>query len=482
MKDLREWIDEVDKMGELLRLENADWNLEIGCIEEVVSQKPGKRPAILFDQVKDYPKGYRIITNLLGSLPRLCLTAGFPVDYKPVDFINAWRKTSKELQPVPPKYVKTGPVMENVHKGDEVDLFKFPVPMVHQLDGGRYIATGTMSITKDPEEDWINLGTYRGQLLDKRSIGWYISPGKHGNLQRARYFDQGRPCPAVITLGQEATLYLASTMELPWGVSEYDFAGGLLGSPVEVIEGEFTGLPIPATAEIALEGECAPGDILPEGPYGEWPGYHASGGLPCPVFRVKAVYHRNDPILHVYVGHRPPAEHLYRSYIRSALLWDELEAAGVPEIKGVWCHEAGSTRLINVISIKQRYAGHARQAGLIAAQCHAAAYMNRFTIVVDEDVDSFDTDNVLWAIATRCDPATDLVILDRCWSSNLDPLVTPGEPTFNSRVIVDACRPWEKLDTFPKVTERTPEYKAEIIEKWGDKIFGVDASSVTAKK
>jgi len=472
MDDLREWIKKVDEMGELLCLEGADWNLEIGCIEEVVSQKSGKRPALLFDNIKDYPKGYRIITNLLGSLPRLCLTAGYPTDSKPVEFINAWRKMSKTLEMIPPVYVENGPVMENVYKGSDVDLFRFPVPMVHHLDGGRYIATGSMSITKDPDEGWVNLGTYRGQLLDKNSIGWYISPGKHGALQRTKYFEKGQPCPAVITLGQDPTLYLASTMEIPWGVSEYDFAGGMRQKPVEVIKGEITGLPIPATAEIALEGECTPGDILPEGPYGEWPGYHASGGLPCPVFRVKAVYHRNDPILNLYVGHRPPAEHLYRSYIRSALLWDEMEAAGVPEIKGVWCHEAGSTRLINIIAIKQRYAGHARQAGLIASQIHSAAYMNRFTIVVDEDVDIFDTDAVLWAMATRCDPAIDLVILERCWSSRLDPLVTPTDPTFNSRAVIDACRPWEKLSTFPKVTERTPQYKEEIIQKWGDKIFG----------
>ena len=91
-----------------------------------------------------------------------------------------------------------------------------------------------------------------------------------------------------------------------------------------------------------------------------------------------------------------------------------------------------------------------------------------------EDVNPFETDNVLWAMSTRCDPVKDLVVLDRCWSSNLDPLVIPGNPTFNSRVIIDACRPWEDLDTFPKVTERTPEYKEEIIKKWGDQIFGMD--------
>ena len=145
------------------------------------------------------------------------------------------------------------------------------------------------------------------------------------------------------------------------------------------------------------------------------------------------------------------------SSARSAILWDEIEAAGVPEIKGVWCHEAGCTRLINIVAIKQRYAGHARQAGIIASQCHSSAYMNRFTIIVDEDVDPFQTDAVLWAMATRCDPARDIVVTDRCWSSKIDPLVDLGKTSFNSRAIIDACRPWEKLDTFPQVTERTPD-------------------------
>src|SRR5450759_2830341 len=145
MYDLRDWIKKVDEMGELVCLENADWNLEIGCIEEVVCQKAGKRPALLFDKIKDYPAGYRIITNVLGSLPRLCLAAGFPTDYKPVDFIHRWRKISKELKPLPPKYVSTGPVMENVITGNDIDLLKFPVPLVHHLDGGRYIATGAIS-------------------------------------------------------------------------------------------------------------------------------------------------------------------------------------------------------------------------------------------------------------------------------------------------------------------------------------------------
>ena len=113
MKDLRDWIKQVDEMEELICLDNANWNLEIGCIEEVVSQKSGKRPALLFDKIKDYPAGYRIITNLLGSLPRLCLTVGFPTDYKPVEFINGWRKLSREQKMIPPKYVETGPVMEN---------------------------------------------------------------------------------------------------------------------------------------------------------------------------------------------------------------------------------------------------------------------------------------------------------------------------------------------------------------------------------
>ena len=113
--------------------------------------------------------------------------------------------------------------------------------------------------------------------------------------------------------------------------------------------------------------------------------------------------------------------------MRSALIWQELEAAGVPDVRGVWLTEAGGGRLIIVVSIKQRYPGHARQAGMIAGFCHAGAYLGRYVIVVDDDIDVTNTGDVLWAVATRSNPEVDIEIIRRCWSGPLDPVIPMGQ-------------------------------------------------------
>jgi len=172
-----------------------------------------------------------------------------------------------------------------------------------------------------------------------------------------------------------------------------------------------------------------------------------------PVLRVRRVYFRNNPIMTGAPPSKPPTEAtFYKSFWRSAMIWDEMERAGIPDVAGVWCPPEGNTRLFTVVSIKQRYPGHARQAGVIASQCHAAAYLGRFTVVVDEDIDPTDMKDVIWAMTTRCDPVEDIEILRRCWSSPLDPIIPPNrkgrDSSFNSRAIIDACRPYEWMLQF----------------------------------
>ncbi|MDP2726992.1 MAG: UbiD family decarboxylase, partial [Dehalococcoidia bacterium] len=141
---------------------------------------------------------------------------------------------------------------------------------------------------------------------------------------------------------------------------------------------------------------------------------------------------------------------------------------GVPDVTGVWCHPAGGSRMIIVLSIKQRFAGHARQAATIASQCRAGAYLCRFVIVVDDDIDPSDTYNVLWAMASRTDPQQDIDIMRKCWSSKTDPLIRKESTSyFNSRAIIDACRPFDWIDEFPPVSESSPELCKRITEKFG---------------
>jgi 4-hydroxy-3-polyprenylbenzoate decarboxylase len=303
---------------------------------------------------------------------------------------------------------------------------------------------------------------------DRNTLGFFISPGKQGRIMREKYFARGQSCKLAVSFGHDPLLYLAGGMEVPYGVSEYEWVGGLQGHPVQVIKGEYTGLPIPARSEIVVECEAVPGENHDEGPFGEWTGYYASNMRPEPTMKVKRLYHRNNPILLGAPPTRPPCEFNYmRCFMRSALIWQELEKAGVPDVTGVWCHEAGGSRLLNIVSIKQRYPGHARQAGMVAAYCHAGAYLGRYTIVVDDDIDVTNTNDVLWAISTRSNPEIDIEIIRRSWSGSLDPIIPMAQRGLSSRAIIDACRPYEWLKDFPPVAESSPEVRRAAQEKWG---------------
>ncbi|MDR7481134.1 MAG: UbiD family decarboxylase [Armatimonadota bacterium] len=468
--DLRGWLRDVEALGELTTVRGAHWDLEIGTITELVMNRHG--PALLFDNIPGYPSGHRVVTNALGGPRRLALTLGLPVDRDVRDLLRLWQQKQRTLRPVPPRVVADGPVMAHVYRDDAVDLLTFPTPRWHELDGGRYIGTGSVDITRDPDQGWVNLGCYRVMLHDRHRVGFYISPGKHGRIHRDKWFARREPMPVAMSFGHAPLIFLAGGIEIPWGLSEYEWCGAVQGAPVEVIEGPVTGLPIPAHAEIAIEGFVDPDERAPEGPFGEWTGYYASEMRAEPVVRVVALYHRDDPIILGSPPTKPPSELAYfRAFLRAAAIEEQLAAAGVPDVQAVWCHEVGGSRLLNVVAIRQRFPGHARQAALVATQCHAAAYLGRFTVVVDEDVDVMNLEDVLWAVCTRCDPAQDIEILRRCWSGPLDPIIPPERKGFNSRAIIDATRPFEWRDRFPPVAQASPTHRAEALRRWGHILF-----------
>jgi len=169
-------------------------------------------------------------------------------------------------------------------------------------------------------------------------------------------------------------------------------------------------------------------------------------------------------------GIPPDDDWFYRGSYRSGAVWNQLEAAGVPEVKGVWSHAAGGSRIWLTVAIKQQYAGHSKQAGLIASQCHAGAYVNRFVVVVDDDIDPADMDKVIWAMCTRCDPRDGMEILRGCWSSALDPMAYGEKDPRNARVVIDACKPFGRRDTFPIVVRSSQEVEDLVRAKFGDKL------------
>ena len=467
-KDVRDWLKRVDTVGEIKRIDGVDWNLEIGAVAEMIYHAtPENPPALLFDNIPGYDKGFRVLSGMTNSPKRLAITLGLPMPENPLDVVRAYRDRMKTFKEIPPKYVSKGPIMENIDRDHEVDLFKFPVPFLHELDGGRYIGTGDLVIMKDPDSDWVNLGTYRVMVHNKNTVGLWMSPGKHGRLIREKWFKSGKPCPVQISVGHDPLLFLAAGNEIEYGVGEFAYSGGHRGAPFEVCRGELFGLPMPASGEIVLEGEILPDELLPEGPFGEWTGYYASSVRADPVVRVRRVYYRNNPILTMARPGRPPSDYSFsKCVIKSALIWDQVEKAGLPGVKGVWCHEAGGGRLFNIIAIEQKYEGHSKQAAMLAANVHAGNYLGRFVTVVDDDIDPTNTFDIIWAIASRCDPDEDIDIIRKAWGGALDPRKKVGD-NFNSRAIVDACRPFDWKDEFPPVAESSPELLAKTMKKWG---------------
>jgi 4-hydroxy-3-polyprenylbenzoate decarboxylase len=276
----------------------------------------------------------------------------------------------------------------------------------------------------------------------------------------------------VVTCGQEPITWLGSCWAAPWGVCEYDISGWWRGKPLEVIKGVTTDLPIPATAEIALEGEVVPPEVetRPEGPFGEWSGYYATGKVPRPAFRVKSILHRDNPIIQGNPPSRIPAVwSLGRHIQRAATVWSELDRQ-IPGVKGVWVMEEVTANSVIVISLKQEYPGHAKQAAMIAAGTQAAARYLHYVIVVDEDIDPANTPEVLWAVGTRADPEESIHIIKGQVSAFLDPTISPekrkrGDSTTSVAIIL-ACRPYHWKDQFSVPITLSAETKREIMAKW----------------
>jgi UbiD family decarboxylase len=466
----REWIEKAEASGELKIIEGADWNLEIGALSALNVKRKGC-PALLFDSIKDYPSGHRILTCSTSSRGLLSHTFNVPPCESDLDLVRTFRETLPEweasLGEFPPETVDRGPVLENVRSGEDVDLFEFPVPKWHELDSGRYIGTADAVITKDPDTGAVNLGTYRIMVHDRKTVGLFVTPGKHGRLHFEKYHARGEPCPIAISIGHHPLFFRIAGTKLPDG-AEYNYIGAIRGEPVKVIKEEVTGLPVPHDSEILLAGWCPPDRRREEGPFGEWTGYYASRPEPAPILEVERIYYRKDPIILGAPPSRPPHDSAYyRTIVGSALLHNELLKNGIPDIKGVWLSEAG-LELLMIISLKQRYPGHARQAGLFATQNRLSASLGRHVILVDEDIDPSNINEVLWALCTRCDPKKDIEVLDRLWSSSLDP-ISPRttQAYFSSRAIFDACKPYEWIDEFPNEVKVSPELAHRVIDKWG---------------
>ncbi len=471
--DLRSWLRLVEEANQVKHIDAlVDPDEELAAITFLAGRMP-TAPALLFNNLVGNRSDARVLSNMLGaSKERYAIAVGLDPKLSTSDMIFASRDLMKRrLAPIRiPK--GNAPVNEIVLQPPDIDLTAYPCPKFWPGDGGRYIGTGNITLTRSPETGRINVGVYRQMLHGPTRVGLYCSPGKHGRMDRDAWWARGKPCEVVAAYGVDPVLFMVGAQVFSSDQSELDIAGGIMGRPIEVIEAEYVSLPIPAHAELVVEGLLHAGDTEMEGPLGEFTGYYGNVRAPQPVMEVKAVHSRKSPILTAALMATYPSCEIgaYYAIMRSARILDDLHRIGVPGIVSAYSHPAAASGWgLVTVSLKQQYAGHAAQVLALTAQCPAASYYTKWIIAVDEDVDPTDFDQVMWALSTRCNPNDDLDILRNTWSTGLDPSQFPPEARpYGSKVLINACKPHRYIKEFPPATLLRRKIYDRVSGRWAE--------------
>ncbi len=475
--DLRSYIRALEAAGELHHVKAAvDWKYELCHISKVNEEQKG--PALMYENIKDYDTP--VFTSAFTTPRRLAIALEQDDSLSMSNLSKKWMQlTTKEL--IKPEITDRVPVLENVMEGDDIDITAFPVPWFYPEDGGRFFVTAGFLVTQDPDSGWINLGTYRAQVLGKDILGSQIIKGKHGDFHMKKYKERGELMPAAAVVGCDPVLFLASSTLVSAEVDEYDIAGALRQRPVPVFKSEVTGLILPANAEIIAEGFIDPNELMEEGPFGEYTGYYSGNkgkDYPKPVLRIKRIIYRNKPILWSTTVGKPINDiHMIQSLNRTATLWHDLETMKVPGIESVYIPPEACGRFWAVVSVRQKYPGHSNHVGHAVIASTTGHYGIKGVITVDHDIAADDWDRIWWALATRFDPKRSAQIIDRGRSTPLDPGLPIDAREITSRILMDACTPFEWKDK-PNEIFMDREVLTRVSNRWNE--YGFEGPSPVA--
>ena len=427
--DLRGWIDHLRKEGELQEINaEVNWDCELGTVARKAFGT-GNGPALLFNNITDYQNGRctRLFTGGLSNYSRVAMMFGLKKDASISEMVQAARKAYSGR--IPPRVVKDGPVRENILKGDDINLFDFPVPKWHRLDGGRFINTMQGTVTSDPDTGRLNVGIYRGMIGQKNTLPSLIWPAQNWGSDFHKWTENGAEMPVACVYGWEPCLPFVAASPLPPDVSEYDVMGALRGEAVDLVKCETVPLMVPASAEIVVEGYISkdPATFEMEGPFGEYTGYFGGERGLRHKIRVTAITHRNNPIFRGTIEGTMPKmlneNSIMSSVQRAALAWNILERSGVPGITDVHCPAANNGTTL-IIQMRQRYRGQAKQAAMAIWGTNAAHSRYKHVWVVDEDIDIHDYASLDWAFAYRVNAAEDdIIFVPGTFGSAIDPSV-----------------------------------------------------------
>ncbi len=395
--DNRVYIDALVKTGDAVKIQKeVDWDLEASAITGRSCEISG--PACLFEKLKDYPEGGRILGAPVATYRRMAQVLGMAADSPVSAIFDEWE--SRTTKPVKPVVVKQGPCKEVKLFGDEVNLYNFPVPVVHDGDGGRYIGTWHCVISRHPDSGWTNWGMYRLMVYNRNTISGYLRPYSHFGMALEKFESKNLPMPVCVAIGPDPVCALTAASPFRIGEDEADFAGALRKEPVELIRAETNDLLVPAHAEIILEGEILPGVKLPEGPFGEFPGYRTQGFSPQPVFKIGAITHRKNPIICMSPEGVGISDGKIGPSLAGAIgMKDRLRRHGIPVSYVCIPGEMGA--LVAVVSVKE---SHPSLAEKITAVLHARRVSVPKIIIVNDDIDVFNLAEVAHALGTRLHP------------------------------------------------------------------------------
>jgi len=461
--DVREFIAKLENEHECQRIEKeVDWNLEAGAM--LRRSVEAGLPAPFFQKIKGYPDGYRLFGNTLANYRRIAIAMDVKPDISPKELMEEYLRRKK--QPIKPVVVNKGPCKENIDAGDKVDVLKFPVPLVHEGDGGRYIGTWDVVITRDPDTGWVNWGMYRVMVHNKNTLAMHAGPYTHIGGMFSQCEAKGKPMEVAIAIGVEPVSTMCAAAPIPHGVSEVDIVGGIRGEPVELVKCETVDLLVPATAEIVIEGEMRPGEMMDEGPFGEYTGYIASPKAPAPVLHVNAVTYRNDPILCVSCAGVPIYdEHAMGPIIQGAEYLEALRARGLPVTSVCLLPECSC--LLLVVAVKVPYAMITEEIAHVVWGTRGGRYIP-YLVIVDDDVDPFNTTQVLHALASKCHPYRGIVKQEQAVGIPLFPWANRHERDYGlgARAYFDCTWPmdWEPSDV-PRRVSFNELYSAEVQQK-----------------
>jgi len=452
-KDFRTYLDALEKKGKLKRVVrevDKDWELSTIARTVTIISAP-QRYGLLFEKIKGYKTPAS--SNVFGSRDIYAIALETTADKIFDRWVNA------EKKPLAPKVVDQGPCKENVLKGNDIDLSKFPIPTWTPKKDPAPFITGGCAAMKDPETGWVNVGLYRYQVHDRDKLGISLLPGKDGTRILEKYASMGKPMPIAISIGPPPTVVMSSVAYIPFGTSEYEIAGALAQAPIELTKCETTELLVPATSEIVIEGEVDPKKLIMEGPFGEFLGY-MGGASEKPYIQIKCITHRNNPIMHGLIEQKPPSEGgSILTLSLEVMMLQKLRALGVPDVVGV-CFTEPSAEMGIVISIKKRNAAHARQA--MTAAWAAYPWGGKQVIVVEDDCNIYDPFDVEWHIMTRCQPHRDVEIIRDFLGQPVDPSIPEEDVERGSKMGIDATRKYD----YPSLAMPSKEMMHEVRSKW----------------